>query len=133
MRTKQWLPGMALGIVVSASSAYATVTEDNFLLRNSGDLVEVCSAVQSDPLFTAARNFCDGFVVSVFMVLQEENRAQSSNSKRLFCEPNPVSTRDEAIASFVQWVRADAGRMALPATDGIAEFLSQRYPCPGGH
>jgi len=54
--------------------------------------------------------------------------AQKSN--RLFCEPSPPPTRNEVIASFVQWAKVDAGRTTLSAADGIATFLSQQYRCP---
>jgi len=130
MQVKSWVPAIALCAAVSTGSAQAAVTEDSFLLRNTGDLVELCSAMQSEPLYTAASNFCHGFAVGVFRVLQEEDMARRSN--HLFCLPNPTPTRNESIASFVQWAKEDANRMTQPAADGIAVFLSQKYPCPRG-
>jgi hypothetical protein len=130
MPKKSWLPAIALCAAVSAGPTQAAVTEDNFLVRNSGDLTALCSAAQSDPLYTAGVNFCHGFVVAVFRVLQEE--AAAGPTVRLFCIANPTPTRTEAIASFVQWVRADPNRSTLSAADGVAAFLAQRYPCPSG-
>ena len=54
MRLKRWLAGLTLCIGLSAGSAHAGVTEDTFLLHNTGDLVELCSAAQADPLYKAA-------------------------------------------------------------------------------
>jgi hypothetical protein len=130
MRAGVWLPGIVLCLAVSAGSAPAAVTEDSFLMRNTGDLVDLCSAAQSDAMYTAATNFCHGFAVGVFRVLQEEDMAWRGN--HLFCLPNPAPTRNEGIASFVMWAKADASRMAQPPADGIATFLSQQYPCPRG-
>lgn len=130
MRIKTWHVAFALCTVLCVGSARAALNEDSFQLRNTGDLVDVCSATQSDPLYTAASNFCHGFTVGVFRVLQEEDMAQ--RSRHLFCLPNPTPTRNEGIASFVQWAKADASRLAQPADDGIAMFLSQQYPCPRG-
>jgi hypothetical protein len=106
------------------------VTEDSFLVRTTGDLTELCSAAPSEAMYTAAINFCQGFAVGVFRVLQAEDTARRSN--HLFCQPNPAPTRNEALANFVRWAKADASRTALPPADGIATFLSQQYPCPRG-
>ena len=102
---------------------------DAFQLRNTGDLRELCSSTPSDPLFTPAQNFCQGFMVGVFRVLQEEDMAL--RSRHLFCMPKAMPTRNEAIASFVQWARANPDQIGQPAVDGVARFLSQQYPC--GH
>jgi hypothetical protein len=92
MRVSKWLSGLALCIGLSAGSAHAAVTEDTFLLHSAGDLVDLCSAAQSDPLYTAAVNFCHGFTVGVFRVLQEEDMAKLS--RHMFCLPNPMPTRN---------------------------------------
>lgn len=116
------------GMMLAASAASAAVTQDSFLLRNTGDLVDLCSAPQTDPLYTAAVNFCHGFGVGVVRTLQDQDAA--SRSRRLFCFPNPAPTRNEAVARFVQWANADPSRLQMSAEDGIATYLSQQYPCP---
>jgi Rap1a immunity proteins len=130
MRLKSWLIASGFGIAACVGTARAAVTEDDFLLRNTGDLVDVCTATQADPMYTAAVNFCQGFGVGVFRVLQEEDMAR--RSRHLFCLPNPPPTRNEGLAAFVQWAKADASRMSQPAADGIAAFLADQYKCPKG-
>jgi hypothetical protein len=122
------LLALALYIAAATGSAQAAVTEDNFLLRNNGDLVALCSATKSDPMYSAAINFCQGFAVGVFRVLQEEDMAKRSS--HLFCFPNTAPSRNETIAKFVQWATADSKQLAQPPADGIAAFLSQQFPCP---
>jgi len=131
MPIPSFVPTLVICASISAVSAQAAVTEDNFLVKNAGDLVELCSAEPSDPLYTAARHFCEGFAVGAYRVLEEENGARAP-SHRLFCPPNPAPTRDKGIASFVQWARADASRLALGPADGVFAFLSSQYPCPAG-
>jgi Rap1a immunity proteins len=114
--------GMAL-----AGSAAPAATQDSFLVRNTGDLVDLCSATQADPLYTAAVNFCQGFVAGAYRVLQETDAANPS--QHLFCLPSPPPTRNDAIAAFVRWAKADPSQMAQPAQDGLAAFLSRQYPC----
>lgn len=130
MRTSSWLAAAALCAVIAAAPARAAVSEDNFVLRNTGDLVALCSATQADPLYTAAVNFCQGFTVGAFRVLQEEEAAK--RPPHMFCLPDSLPSRTEAIGNIVQWVNADPTRSALGASDGIAAYLAQRFPCPRG-
>lgn len=130
MRNIRLASAFLLFVVAAPGLARANLTQDSFLLRNTTDLVDMCSATQSDPLFTAAVNFCQGFLVGVFRVLHEEDMARQS--RRLFCLPEPVPTRNQGIASFVQWAKANPGQMNLQPADSIASFLSQQYPCPRG-
>jgi hypothetical protein len=130
MRISSWLAVPILCAAIAAAPAQAAVSEDNFLVRNAGDLVAVCTATQSDPLYTAAVNFCQGFAVGAFRVLQEEEAAR--RSPHMFCLPDTLPTRTEAISNIVQWVNADRTRSGLGATDSIAAYLSQQYPCPRG-
>ena len=133
MQMKRWFPAAALCIVVttvSAMPAAAAVTEDSFLIRSTGDLIDVCSAPQSDPLYTAASNFCHGFAVGVFRVLEEQDKARRNH--HMFCPPGTPMTRNDGVAGFVQWAKANPNQMTQPATDGIAQFLAQQFPCPRG-
>ena len=130
MRFSHRLCGLAVSLGVSAGSAHAAVSQDAFMLHSNGDLVDLCSAAQTDPLYTAAVNFCHGFAVGVFRVLQEEDMA--TRSRHMFCLPSQMPTRNEGIASFIQWAKADPSRSALQPADAIAAFLTQQFPCPRG-
>lgn len=131
MRTSSWLAASALCAAIAAAPARAAVTEDNFVLRNAGDLVALCTAAQADPLYTAAVNFCHGFTLGAFRVLRDEEAARQ-RPPHMFCLPDSLPTRTEGIASLVQWVNADPARSSLGAEDSIATYLAQRYPCPRG-
>ena len=39
--------------------------------------------------------------------------------------------RNQAIAEFVAWAKASPSGAGLPPADGVYEFLTQRFPCPG--
>jgi Ssp1 endopeptidase immunity protein Rap1a len=127
---KRLFAGVALCAALTTGAAHAAVTEANFGVRNTGDLLELCTATQPDPMFTAASNFCHGFAVGVYRVLEEINMAR--RTRQLFCMPNPPPSRSEEIAAFAQWARANPDQMTQPAADGIAKFLSQQFPCGRG-
>ena len=125
------LLALALGAVAIPATARAAANEDNFLVRNTGDLAALCSPSGSGGMDTAATHFCQGFMVGVFRVLNEIDTAYRTRDP-LFCVPNPAPSRNQAIASFVQWAQADPSRSSMPATDGVAAFLASSFPCHRG-
>ncbi len=130
MPLRPWIVSLSLCAAAMPGYVRAAVTADDFLLRNTGDLVALCSAAPTDPMSTAALNFCHGFGVGVVRVLQETDAADRSR-RPMFCLPSNGPSRNEAVAAFVQWANASPSRLAMPATDGIAAFLAAQYPCPG--
>jgi hypothetical protein len=128
MKIARWLPILALcGLALPGAAQAQQLTQDNFLLRNSGDLIALCSAAQNDPLYTAAANFCQGFVVGVVRVLNEEDSAHRAG--RLFCLPEPPPSRNQGIANLVQWAKSMPAQMNGQPADTVVAFLAQRFPC----
>lgn len=126
MRHKPFCLLVTLFATALPTVGHAAVTQDTFQLNSTADLVQLCSASPSDPMGTAALNFCHGFGVGVFRVLQEVEKAERTHS---FCMPDPLPTRNEALASFIQWSNANPDQLSLPPQDGIEAFLSKQYPC----
>src|SRR6478609_7590073 len=106
MRIPPWLAVWLFFIVVSMEKApaQAALNGDSFLVRNTTDLVDLCSATQSDPLRVAAMNFCYGFTVAAFRFLWNEDMTRPSSHH--LCVPVPQPTRDEVLANFSGWARA---------------------------
>ena len=128
MRIVRWATALALCAVAAPGLARAAVTQDNFLLSNTSDFVALCTAEQSDPLYTAAVNFCHGFGVGVYRVLSEEGAA--SPRRQMFCPKDPMPSRNETLASFVAWAKANPTQMDAQPADSVAAYLMQTYPCP---
>ncbi len=131
--TSGWLAAGILGSVLCVTALPATgnaaVSEDTFLLRTTGDLVELCEATPADTLYTAAVNFCHGFSLGVYRVLEEENTATTHH---MFCMPDPAPRRNDALAAFVKWADANPDQKNQPPADGIASYLTKTYPCAHG-
>ena len=126
MRSKVLPTLMLVGAAIWPLAGHAAVTEDTFQLRSTGDLLELCSVTPQDRLGTAALNFCHGFGTGVFRVLQE---LQSGRGPKMFCTPDPMPTRSDALTAFVAWGKANPGKLDLPPQDGVMAFLSSQYPC----
>ncbi|HEX3347479.1 MAG TPA: Rap1a/Tai family immunity protein [Acetobacteraceae bacterium] len=115
-------------VALIASARAAPVTQDDFLVATTGNLVALCGAAETDPLYTAARNFCHGFGIGTYRALAIQEAA-SRAKRKMFCMPPNEPTRDQAMAAFVQWASARPSTLASAPTDGIAEFLISHYPC----
>ena len=127
MRNKTQLSCLAFLLLGFSASGRAAVSEDNFLMKTTGDLVALCAADPSEPMGTAAANFCHGFAVGVYRVLSEQQAALKTG--RLYCPPAMPPSRNEAIAQFVAWAKTSPTAASMSPTDGIAAFLSEKYPC----
>lgn len=129
--SRRWMTACLLLLpLVQPGAGHAAVTEDMFQMRDTSDLVGLCSAGQADPLYAAAIHFCQGFGSGAYGVASEYEAARSR--ARLFCPPSADRrpTRNAATAEFVQWAGSRPDMMRLPATDGLLHFLSERFPCP---
>jgi Ssp1 endopeptidase immunity protein Rap1a len=118
--------GIAAVAVCGAQAAPAT--QDDFQVQTTANLVALCSADQTDPLYTAAQNFCEGFVVGTYRLIAIQEAASTSR-RRLFCPAASGPTRNQAMADFVQWARGRPKTLASSPTDGIVEYLVTKYPC----
>ena len=119
-----------LFLAAQPGTGHAAVMEDMFQMRDTSDLVGLCSASQADPLYVAAIHFCQGFGSGAYGVASEYEGAR--RRARLFCPPGADQrpNRNTATAEFVQWASALPDVLRLPATDGVMRFLSDRFPCP---
>lgn len=130
MSLKHWLAGAVMCVALSPELSRAAVTEDTFKLQTTADLVALCSDAPSDPMSTAALNFCHGFALGVFRVLDEEAAAQPTH--RMFCAQNPGPSRTQAIADFVEWAKTNPNIMSQQPADGLVAYLVKSFPCPRG-
>ena len=131
MSRRRWTTACLLLLsAMQSGTGRAAVTEDMFQMRDTSDLVGLCSAGQADPLYVAAIHFCQGFGSGAYGVASEYEAARSR--ARMFCPPSADRrpSRNAAIAEFVQWASTRPDVMRLPATDGLLRFLSDRFPCP---
>jgi Rap1a immunity proteins len=120
----------AVGFVLASASGAkaAPATEDNFLLKTTADLVALCAADQKDPLYTAAVNYCHGFAVGTYRMLEVEDAASRKKHKDL-CLQQYAMTRSQAMAGFLTWVADKPKVLEMAPTDGFSEYLMQTFAC----
>jgi len=118
--------GMTLA---GAGGTSAAVTQDNFNMTTTSDLVSLCSAAPNDPMVTAAVSFCHGFLLGVFRTFDEE---QAASRAKTFCIVSGQTNRSQAVAGFIAWANATPGVLAERPADAFVHYLSQTFPCPSG-
>ena len=102
------------------------VTTENFLLRNTADLVSLCNAQPSDPNRIAAIHFCQGFVLGI---RHYDDISQNALQDKLYCQEQRV-TRDQGMAMYVKWHLAHPEFQGESPLDGVVRWAMATWPCP---
>jgi hypothetical protein len=123
------ITGLAATTLLGLSVSAVAATQDSFSANTTSDLVALCSAESSDPMMTAAVNWCHGFMVGTYRVLASE---ELKERHKAFCVPNPTPDRNTAIAQFISWAKANPARMAQSPSDSVLLFLESSFPCTTG-
>ena len=69
--------------------AGAAVTDEDFVLATTQNLVNLCSVSPSDPRAKEAIQMCEGYMLGAFHYYLATNSGQAKESMRLVCMPNP--------------------------------------------
>jgi hypothetical protein len=116
--------GAALALLATEPQA---VTQDNFLARNTQDIVALCTVPANDPLYVAATHFCQGYLVGAYHY--QEAFYSEPGLTPLVCPSTPKPTRNEAISQFIQWAQSHPEYMKERTVDTMMKFLIERWPC----
>ncbi len=116
--------GAALTCLALQSQA---VTQDNFLVRNTQDIIELCTVSPSDPLYVAATHFCQGYLVGAYHY--QEAFYSGPEFSPLVCPPEPKPSRNQAIEQFIEWAKAHPEYAKERAVDTAMRFAVERWPC----
>ena len=110
------LPGLA-----------AAVTEQDFKVKTTQDLVNLCTVNGDDPLYFQAINFCHGYFVGAFHYYE----AMSSGPKgvQFVCVPDPRPSRNEAIHMLMEWVEDHPQYLKETPVNSQFRFLMETWPC----
>lgn len=102
------------------------VTTDNFLLRNTADLVSLCNAQPNDPNRIAAIHFCQGFILGI---RHYDDVSEATLQSSLYCHKER-STRNEVVALYVKYHLDNPQYQSEPAIDGVIRAAMATWPCP---
>jgi len=105
----------------------AAVTQEDFLVNTTQNLLNLCTVSTDDPLQKEATHMCFGYLVGAFHY--HEAAVSALGSQRLVCWPEKAPSRNEAIAMFVDWAKARPQYMNEMPVETEFRFLMEKWPC----
>ena len=98
-----------------------------FQVRTAEDLVALCGVSGDEPKATAAIHFCHGFAIGAYRFYEATMKASSPTE--IVCLPNPHPSRDQVLAEYVAWAKANPQHQQERAVDNLFRFLGMKFPC----
>ena len=103
------------------------ITEQEFKVDTTKELLDLCTAPPKDPLYREAVNFCQGYLVGAYAYYAAVNAGPSGD--RLVCFPEPPPSRVEAIRMFIDWLKVHPEYYSEKPVDTEFRFLMEKWPC----
>ncbi len=103
------------------------VSEKDFEVQTTEDLLNLCTAAPGDPLFQQAVNFCNGYLVGAYKYYEAAH--SGPGAPKFVCLPNPPPNRNNSIAMFIEWVKARPQYWKESPVETEFRFLMEKWPC----
>jgi hypothetical protein len=117
-------------VAFSLAFGAQAVDEEDFRLRTTEDLYQLCGVTSKSPNYVPAVYGCRGFLAGV--VQYHDAVTDRKNLKRLICY-GPEATIEDGRTAFLQWAEVhakDAQLMQELPVIGAVRGLAAKYPCP---
>ena len=103
------------------------VSEKDFEVETTENLINLCTTPVDDPLHNHAINFCHGYLAGAYHYYE----AISSGPKgiQLVCLSDPSPSRNDAIAMFIEWVKTHPQHLGDKPVETQFRFLIEKWPC----
>jgi Rap1a immunity proteins len=124
---KGFVSSLVLASLLVPGLAGAAVTDEDFVLSTTQNLVNLCSVSPSDPRAKEAIQMCEGYMLGAYHYYLATNSGK--NDMRLVCMPSPTPSRNEMAAMFVEWAKANPQYMKEAPVDSEFRFMSAKWPC----
>ena len=118
---------LLLGVALTVPGVAFAVTDEDFVVKTTRSLLNLCTVSAEDARYKEALHFCHGYLVGAYHYYVAS--VSGPNAKRLFCPPDPPPTRNAAIAAFVAWAQARPQYMNDAPVETEFRFLTETYPC----
>jgi len=103
------------------------VSEKDFEVQTTENIVNLCTASPDDPLYHQAINFCHGFLVGAYRYY--EAAGSGPGGLKLVCLPDPRPSRNDTIDMFIDWAKAHPQHMKETPVETEFRFLMEKWPC----
>jgi len=124
---KKLIRSLVLASFLVPALAGAAVTDEDFVLSTTQNLVNLCAVSADDPRAKEAIQMCEGYMLGAYHYYLATTSGKTD--MRLVCMPNPTPSRNEVAAMFVEWTKANPQYMKEAPVDSEFRFMSTRWPC----
>lgn len=114
-------------LIFSAAPSFCATAEE-YLIRNTEDLIKLCAESPESADFMSAIHFCHGYTLGAYDFFDRTSLAMDPET-RLVCVKPPYPSRNKVIADFVSWTRTHPHYLKDPAVDTLFRYLSEVFPC----
>lgn len=121
---------LALALALAPFTASAQTdgyTLDDYQLRTSGDLLDICMLDSSHPQYWEARGFCLGYFAGGIHL--HDALAVGGNLPQIACPAEGV-TRSDVVEAFVIYAQAHPEHLEERPMDTVFRAVTDRWPCP---
>ena len=94
---------LLLSAVILFPGFAGAVSEKDFELQLTENIINLCTAAPDDPLYHHAINFCHGDLVGAYHY--HEAAALGPAGIQLVCAPDPKPSRNDTIDMFIDWAK----------------------------
>ena len=103
------------------------VSKEDFEVKTTQNLINLCSVPPDDPLVKEAIHFCNGFLVGAYAYYQASS--DGNQGVRLVCIPDPPPSRNAAVGMFINWVKEHPQYLGEKPVETEFRFLMEKWPC----
>jgi hypothetical protein len=121
---------LALGVALAPVTAWAQsdgYSLDDYQLRTSGDLLDICALDDSHAQYWEARGFCLGYFAGGIDL--HDALAAGREFPQIAC-PTEGVTRNDVVETFVTYAEAHPEHLNERPMDTVFRAVADRWPCP---
>lgn len=125
----KWIAVLAMLVMATAGPALsAGLNVENFEVKTTKNLLDLCTTVPEDPLYAQAIHFCHGYLVGAYHYYHAS--VSGPNAVPIVCMPEKRPTRNETIQMFIEWAKAHPQYWNEMPVETEFRFLTEKWPCP---
>jgi hypothetical protein len=120
---------LAASILVVMSASASAVEQEDYRLRTTKSLYNLCSNPEGNPEFSTSAAACNSFIKGV--VQYHDGVSDEKHMKRIICYPQGATIAD-GDAAFVAWAEKNMNYAQLMSdwpVLGLVKALKEKYPC----
>jgi hypothetical protein len=121
------LLGLTFALVLMLPAVAISATLEDFQVKNTQALINLCTATPDDTKYKEAVHFCHGYLVGAFHYYKVTH--VGPDIEPFVCFPDPPPSRNEAFRMFIEWAQAHPEHMNEAPVETEFRFLIETWPC----